>query len=122
MNSCEWAFGIGERHSEGIRGEVLRRLSYGTRAVAVRHINGTTMLSCYENGALVTTYDSQRAHRLDGERDPLEVIPAPPAYDDSAMRRRADGATDRPWSGSTGSTCVLSSSPSRAPGAGSMPK
>ncbi|MEB3961281.1 DUF6461 domain-containing protein [Streptomyces kunmingensis] len=73
----EWAFGIEEGHQEGLRDEVLRRLSRGTRAVALRH-RGATQLSYYEDGRLVTGFDTSRDHLMPGEADPHDIFPGLP--------------------------------------------
>jgi cell wall assembly regulator SMI1 len=73
----EWAVGIEEGHWEGVRGEVLRRLSRGTRAVSL-FFSGFTQMSFYENGALVTVFDSRRSYQLAGEADPYQIFPGLP--------------------------------------------
>ncbi|MER6693484.1 SMI1/KNR4 family protein [Streptomyces minutiscleroticus] len=87
----EWAFGIEEGHRQGVRSEVLRRVSHGTRAVAVGFFHGTTTMSYFDHGELVTVYDTGRAFRLDGERDPFEIVPGLPPHDESALRHRGGG-------------------------------
>ncbi|GAA1374173.1 hypothetical protein GCM10009612_69250 [Streptomyces beijiangensis] len=81
----EWAFGIEEGRWEGSRGEVLRRLSRGTRAVSL-FFSGFTKLSFYENGELVTVYDTRRSHRPAGEADPHQIFPGLP--DSGALGER----------------------------------
>ncbi|WP_107657947.1 hypothetical protein [Nocardia suismassiliense] len=57
-----WAFGIEEvlHLFEGTREEVLRRVSGGTRAVPVGYwYDGTTSVSLFDNGELVTRYDTR---------------------------------------------------------------
>ncbi|AXE81340.1 hypothetical protein C5746_35250 [Streptomyces atratus] len=89
--SCgQWAFGIEEGVGEGARGEVLRRLSHGSQAVSVA-FSGFTRLSFYEDGQLVTVYDTRRAYQLPGEADPFGVFPALPAHDAAAGRLLPDG-------------------------------
>ncbi|MEV0251857.1 SMI1/KNR4 family protein [Nocardia sp. NPDC050712] len=75
-----WAFGIEEgRHRfEGTRDEVLRRVSGGTRAVSVAYWdNGTTSVSLFDNGELVTKYDT-RQPAPHCASDPFEVFPGLP--------------------------------------------
>ena len=88
----QWAFGIEERHWEGSRSEVLRRLSHGTQAVSL-HFSGFTKMSLYDDGELVTVYDTRRAYQLPGERDPFEILPELPAHGATAGRRLPDGRT-----------------------------
>lgn len=76
-----WAFGIEEGLLlfEGTREEVLRRVSRGTRAVSVSYRgDGTTSLFLFDNGELVTRYDT-RPPVPHGARDPFEVFPGLPA-------------------------------------------
>ncbi|MYW69656.1 hypothetical protein GTY65_37170 [Streptomyces sp. SID8379] len=72
-----WGFGIEQGHALGAREAVLRRLSRGTRAVSL-HFSGFTALSLYEDGRLVTRYDTRRIGRPDGERAPHDVFPGLP--------------------------------------------
>ncbi|MFI6047316.1 SMI1/KNR4 family protein [Nocardia sp. NPDC051321] len=75
-----WAFGIEEgRHIlEGTRGEVLRRVSRGTRAVSIHYWSGgTTSVSLFDDGELVTRYYTRSAVPH-GARDPFEVFPGLP--------------------------------------------
>ncbi|MFF3228017.1 SMI1/KNR4 family protein [Nocardia suismassiliense] len=75
-----WAFGIEEglHLFAGIREEVLRRVSGGTRAVSVSYWDdGTTAVSLFDNGELVTRYDT-RPPVPHGARDPFEVFPGLP--------------------------------------------
>ncbi|MVU80903.1 hypothetical protein GPX89_27095 [Nocardia sp. ET3-3] len=75
-----WAFGIEEglHLLEGTRDEVLRRVSGGTRAVSLSYwANGTTSVSLFDDGELVTRYDT-RPHVPHGPRDPFEVFPGLP--------------------------------------------
>ncbi|MFF5566394.1 DUF6461 domain-containing protein [Streptomyces sp. NPDC012623] len=90
VGSCgAWVFGIEEGHREGNRHEVLRRLSRGTRAVAVHFVNSTTM-TLYENGRRVTAYDSGRVRQLEADQDPFTLIPGLPPHDGSTVRWIAD--------------------------------
>ncbi|WP_222595212.1 SMI1/KNR4 family protein [Nocardia ninae] len=76
-----WAFGIEEglHLFEGIRDEVLRRVSGGTRAVSVSYWeDGTTPVALVDNGELVTRYDT-RPPVPHGARDPFEVFPGLPS-------------------------------------------
>ncbi|MFI9503538.1 SMI1/KNR4 family protein [Nocardia sp. NPDC052566] len=81
----DWAFGIEEgRHVlEGTRDEVLRRVSRGTRAVSVGYWDtyGTISVSLFDNGELVTRYDT-RSVVPHGPRDPFEVFPGLPPRDE----------------------------------------
>lgn len=85
-----WAFGSEEGlyGFEGTRDEVLRRVSRGTRAVSVSYgsENGTTSVSLFDNGELVTRYDTRSAVLPDGARDPFEVFPGLPPHDEWAAR------------------------------------
>lgn len=54
-----WAFAVEERRApEGVRPEVLRRLSAGTRAVALHHTGGGTRFTLVEDGVTVTAGDT----------------------------------------------------------------
>ncbi|MEU3184423.1 SMI1/KNR4 family protein [Streptomyces sp. NPDC006923] len=90
--SGQWAFGIEEGHQEGNRSELLRRLSRGTQAVCLL-FSGPTRMSFYDDGELVTVYDTWRAYQLPGERDPFDIFPGLPAHGRGAGRRLADGRT-----------------------------
>ncbi|MEV4127192.1 SMI1/KNR4 family protein [Nocardia sp. NPDC049707] len=76
-----WAFGIEEglHLFEGTRQEVLRRVSRGTRAVSVSYQgkSGPISVSLFDNGELVTRYDTRSAVPHDA-RDPFEVFPGLP--------------------------------------------
>lgn len=76
-----WAFGIEEglHLFEGTREEVLRRASRGTRAVSVsmQGESGPIAVSIFDNGELVTRYDT-RSVVPHGPRDPFEVFPGLP--------------------------------------------
>ncbi|MEV0360816.1 SMI1/KNR4 family protein [Nocardia sp. NPDC050697] len=90
----EWAFGIEEARfrAEGERDEVLRRVSRGTRAVSLRFSssNGAIRVSMFDDGKLVTSYDTHRAVLPDGTRDPFDVFPGLPPHDAGAARRNPD--------------------------------
>ncbi|MFC8529274.1 SMI1/KNR4 family protein [Nocardia sp. NPDC057227] len=90
----EWAFGIEDARSgaEGERNEVLRRVSRGTRAVSLRFWsgNGAVRVSMFDEGELVTTYDTHWAVLPDGARDPFDVFPGLPPHDAGASRRDPD--------------------------------
>ncbi|WP_051407543.1 DUF6461 domain-containing protein [Nocardia sp. CNY236] len=77
-----WAFGIEEgRHRfEGTREEVLRRASRGTRVVSVSNHGerGPISVSLFDNGELVTRYDTWGSVVPHGARDPFEVFPGLP--------------------------------------------
>lgn len=84
-----WAFGIEEGHHilEGTRDEVLRRMSRGTRAVSVSYWgeSGPISVSLFDNGELVTKYNTQWAALQwavppDCGRDPFEIFPGLPPY------------------------------------------
>lgn len=63
-----WTFGFEESaRSQGAREEVLRRLSAGTRTVVVRH-SGHSQLALYEDGVLVSDYDTLRPDERRGTR------------------------------------------------------
>ncbi|MGI5145726.1 DUF6461 domain-containing protein [Plantactinospora sp. CA-294935] len=81
-----WAFAAEERDAQGARPEVLRRLSAGTRAVAVHYIGTATRFALYEDGTLVTGYDTLRPEQSTGSRPDLfaptlraaGLLPPPP--------------------------------------------
>ncbi|MFI9407905.1 SMI1/KNR4 family protein [Nocardia sp. NPDC052316] len=85
-----WAFGFQEGFHgfEGTRVEVLRRASRGTRAMSVSYSTqtGSIVVSLFDNGELVTTYDTRSAVVPDGTRDPFEVFPGLPPHDEWAAR------------------------------------
>jgi hypothetical protein len=63
-----WTFGFEESaRSQGRRDEVLRRLSVGTRTVVVSH-SRHSRLALYEDGVLVSDYDSLRPEERRGIR------------------------------------------------------
>ncbi|MFJ8450365.1 SMI1/KNR4 family protein [[Kitasatospora] papulosa] len=89
----QWAFGIEEGHrGQGSRSEVLRRLSRGTQAVSLS-FSGATTMSYYEDGKLVTVYDTRRSYQPPGERDPFDIFPQLPAHGSAAGRLLPDGRT-----------------------------
>ncbi|MGF0315981.1 SMI1/KNR4 family protein [Nocardia fluminea] len=85
-----WAFGLQEGFHgfEGTRDEVLRRVSRGTRAMSVSYLSqtGSIVVSLFDNGDLVTRYDTRSAVVPDGARDPFEVFPGLPPHDEWAAR------------------------------------
>lgn len=66
----DWAFGFEEGSQQGSRPEVLRRLSAGTRAVAVHH-SDHTRLSVVDDGELITTYDTRQPDHRTGSAPDL---------------------------------------------------
>ncbi|MEU2475420.1 SMI1/KNR4 family protein [[Kitasatospora] papulosa] len=89
----QWAFGIEEGHRwEGNRSEVLRRLSRGTQAVSPS-FSGATTMSYYEDGGVVTVYDTRRSYQQPGEGDPFDIFPELPAHGPAAGRLLPDGRT-----------------------------
>ncbi|MFE9726491.1 SMI1/KNR4 family protein [Streptomyces sp. NPDC005794] len=89
----QWAFGIEEGHrGEGNRSEVLRRLSRGTQAVSLS-FSGSTTMSFYDDGELVTVYDTRRSYQQPGEGDPFDIFPELPAHGPAAGRLLPDGRT-----------------------------
>ncbi|MEO3742597.1 DUF6461 domain-containing protein [Plantactinospora sp. B5E13] len=71
-----WAFAVEEQRSpEGVRPEVLRRLSVGTRAVALRHTGHSTRFTLVVDGTVITGYDTLRPERRHG-REPDLFLPA----------------------------------------------
>ncbi|MGW2257384.1 DUF6461 domain-containing protein [Streptomyces sp. NPDC001780] len=87
----DWAFGIEQGHWEGSRSEVMRRLSRGTQAVSIFFRGHFTEMSWYEDGELVTVYDTRRSYRMPGEGDPFSLLPGLPPHSRHASRRLADG-------------------------------
>ncbi|MFF3227221.1 SMI1/KNR4 family protein [Nocardia suismassiliense] len=85
-----WAFGFQESFYgfEGTRDEVLRRASRGTRAMSVSYSSqtGSIVVSLFDNGELVTRYDTRSAVVPDGACDPFEVFPGLPPHDEWAAR------------------------------------
>uniref|UniRef100_A0A8D3WFG5 Uncharacterized protein n=1 Tax=Streptomyces pratensis (strain ATCC 33331 / IAF-45CD) TaxID=591167 RepID=A0A8D3WFG5_STRFA len=89
----QWAFGIEEGHRwEGNRSEVLRRLSRGTQAVSLS-FSGATTMSYYEDGEVVTVYDTRRSYQQPGEGDPFDIFPELPAHGPAVGRLLPDGRT-----------------------------
>ncbi|MEE6259507.1 DUF6461 domain-containing protein [Plantactinospora sonchi] len=67
-----WAFAVEEQHApEGVRPEVLRRLSAGTRAVALWHSGNSTRFTLVADGTVVTGYDTLRPERRHGREPDL---------------------------------------------------
>lgn len=101
----EWSFGIEDARfgAEGERNEVLRRVSRGTRAVSLLFWsgNGAIRVSMFDDGELVTRYDTHSAVLPDGARDPFDVFPGLPPHDAGAARRDPD------------SQCIVSILPAR---------
>jgi hypothetical protein len=62
----DWVFGFELRHEEGIRDEVLCRLSAGTRAVSVAYSGLNTQLAYAEDGVVAGRFDSRWPERADG--------------------------------------------------------
>lgn len=85
-----WAFGFQEGFYgfEGAREEVLRRASRGTLAMSLSYSSqtGSTAVSVFDNGELVTRYDTLSAVVPAGARDPFEVLPGLPPHDEWAAR------------------------------------
>jgi cell wall assembly regulator SMI1 len=71
-----WAFAVEEeRRPEGVRPEVLRRLSAGTRAVALHYTGSGTRFTLVEDGTPVIEGDTLHPARWTG-RDPGRFLPA----------------------------------------------
>ncbi|MEU8901338.1 SMI1/KNR4 family protein [Nocardia sp. NPDC048505] len=90
-----WAFGFQEGFYgfEGTRAEVLRRVSRSTRAISVSYSSqtGSIQVSLFDNGEIVTSYDTRSAVVPEGACEPFEVFPGLPPHDEWAARWDPDG-------------------------------